>query len=88
MRIDVYLSRVCVLRSRSLAKEACDRGKVTLNGDPAKGSRPVNPGDRIGLDLVLRQLELEVVDIPQRAVSKKAAKEFYLVLRDERLEID
>ena len=32
MRLDQFLHRVCILKSRTLAKEACDRGKVTVNG--------------------------------------------------------
>lgn len=88
MRVDVWLNKVCVLRSRTLAKEACDRGKVTLNDLVAKGSQAVSPGDRLRLDLTVRILELEVLAVPTRNVSKKQAPEFYRVLRDEMVGID
>ena len=80
MRIDTYLNRVCILKSRSLAREACDRGKVLLNGKAAKGKEAVRVGDRIRLDLVLKVLELEVLVVPEGRVSKKAAKEAYSLL--------
>lgn len=84
MRLDVYLNAVCVLKSRSMAKEACDRDKVTVNGAPARGSRPVRPGDRIRLDLGLRVLELEVIEVPPGQVSRKQAAAYYKILEDQR----
>jgi len=84
VRLDVYLNAICVLKSRSMAKEACDRDKVSVNGAPAKGSRPVRAGDRIRLDLGLRVLELEVVAVPPGPVSRKQAPEYYKILEDQR----
>jgi ribosomal 50S subunit-recycling heat shock protein len=84
VRLDVFLHRVCVLKSRSLAKEACDRGKVALNGGAAKGSRTVTAGDRIRLDLGVRILDLEVTAVPEGTVSKKEAGHYYRVLAEER----
>jgi ribosome-associated heat shock protein Hsp15 len=86
MRLDVYLNKVCILRSRTLAKEACERGKVTVNGASAKGSQTVRVGDRIALDLVIRRQEFEVVAVPTGNVPRKRAPEFYTVLRDEYVE--
>ena len=54
MRVDMFLDAVCLVKSRSMAKEACDRGKVALTGDRAKASRAVSAGDRITLDLGVR----------------------------------
>jgi ribosome-associated heat shock protein Hsp15 len=88
LRLDVYLSRVCILKSRSLAKEACDREKVTLNGETAKASRTVAEGDRIRLDLGVRVLELEVVEVPAGQVSRREAPSYYRMLKDERLDPD
>lgn len=86
MRLDVYLHKVCILRSRTLAKEACDRGKVRLNGEPAKASREVEAGDRVRLDLGARILELEVVAVPGGQISRKDAHEYYRVSAEERFE--
>jgi ribosomal 50S subunit-recycling heat shock protein len=80
MRIDTYLNRVCILKSRSLAREACDRGKVLLNGKVARGKESVSIGDRIRLDLVLKVLELDVLVVPTGRLSKKAAKEAFTLV--------
>ena len=85
-RLDVYLSKVCLLKSRTLAKEACSRGKVTVNGELAKGSRVVREGDRIFLDLGLRRLEVEVLEVPTGQVAKRDAPGYYTLLRDEHLD--
>ena len=80
MRVDVWLHAVCLLKSRSMAKEACDRGKVLLNGTATKASRAVGAGDRIRVDLGVRILEVEVLDLPQGRPSRKQAPEFYRIL--------
>jgi len=84
VRLDLFLKAVCVLRSRTLAKEACSREKITVNGEPGKASRAVSPGDRIRLVLGLRILEIEVVEIPSGQVSKKTAGDFFRVLVDQK----
>lgn len=87
MRVDVFLHKICILKSRTLAKEACERGKVSLNGAPVKGSHEVHAGDRIRCNLGIRILELEVVEVPLGQVSRKDAKDFYRLLIDERVEL-
>ena len=87
MRADVFLHKICILKSRTLAKEACERGKVTLNGARVKGSHEVHAGDRIRCDLGVRILELEVVEVPLGQVSRKDAKDYYRLLAEERVEL-
>ncbi len=48
-RIDKYLWSVRLYKTRSLAKKACESGKIQLNGTPAKPSRVVSTGDTIGV---------------------------------------
>lgn len=84
LRLDVYLHKVCLFKSRTYAGEACDRGKVTLDGAPAKPSKIVQPGVRIAIDLGTGPLEVEVLDVPAGNISKKMAPAYYRVLRDER----
>jgi ribosomal 50S subunit-recycling heat shock protein len=87
LRLDVFLNKVRLLKSRTLAKEACDRGKITVNGEPAKGSRSVHPGDRVRIDLAVRIIEVEVVEVPAGQVSRKDARDLYRVIEDRRVEI-
>ena len=83
----MFLHKICILKSRTLAKEACERGKVWLNGAPVKGSHDVHAGDLIRCNLGVRILELEVTDVPLGQVSRKDAKEYYRLLADERVEL-
>jgi ribosome-associated heat shock protein Hsp15 len=51
VRIDKWLWAARFYKTRSLAAEAVDGGKVEINGEPAKRSKPVRPGDRVRLRL-------------------------------------
>lgn len=84
LRIDVLLHRLCLTRSRNEAKTACEAGAVTLNGRSARPSDNVAPGAGIAIRYPARTLELELLELPGKSVSKKQAKELYRVLRDER----
>jgi len=47
VRLDVWLDVACLFKTRSEAKRACEGGKVTINGQPAKPNRAVKEGDRL-----------------------------------------
>jgi ribosomal 50S subunit-recycling heat shock protein len=79
----MFLHRICILKSRTLAKEACERGKVFLNGVPIKGSHEVHTGDRLRCDLGPRVLELEVLEVPLGHISRKDARNYYRLLTEE-----
>jgi ribosome-associated heat shock protein Hsp15 len=84
LRIDVLLHRLCLTKSRNEAKSACDAGAVTLNGKKARAADAVLPGARVEIRWPARTLELELLESPGKSVSKKAAKELYRVLHEER----
>jgi ribosome-associated heat shock protein Hsp15 len=85
LRADVLLHRLCLTRSRNEAKTACDAGAVSLDGRPARPSDAVPAGSRVAIRYPGRTLELELLETPGRSTSKKAARELYRVLRDERV---
>jgi ribosomal 50S subunit-recycling heat shock protein len=85
-RVDLALNYLCLTRTRSEAKRACEAGAVLIGGRPAKPSDIVRSGDRLTLQLARRALEFEVVEVPGRQVSKSAAREMYRVLRDEKID--
>lgn len=80
MRIDLVLSRLCLMKTRSQAAHACEDGAVRLNGRPAKASAAVRPGDRIVLlDPSGRsEREFEILALPpEGALSRAAARDLY-----------
>jgi ribosome-associated heat shock protein Hsp15 len=87
LRVDVLLDRLCLTRSRSEAKAACDAGVVHLGGAVVKASQPVVVGDVITIRFPNRVLEVEVEVLPGRSVSKKDAREMYRVVRDEKSQV-
>lgn len=84
MRVDVFLHKVCLLRSRTLAGEACGRGRVRVNDAPARASHLLHPGDRIAAEFGSGLIEIEVLAIPEGNVARRDAREYYRILRDER----
>ncbi|MQA89375.1 MAG: RNA-binding protein [Gemmatimonas sp.] len=85
-RLDIVLNRLCLTRSRSEAKNACEVGAVLVGGRPARASQSVVPGDQIALRFKNRLLEIRILEVPGKSLSKKAARELFEVVRDERLE--
>jgi ribosomal 50S subunit-recycling heat shock protein len=86
LRADVLLHRLCLTRSRSEAKAACEAGAVLLNGRAARASDPVPPGRVVEVRYPGRTLELELLSTPGKSTSRQAAREHYRVVRDERAE--
>jgi len=89
LRIDEFLKASRLLRSRSLAKRACELGFVKIDGKVAKAGKEVAPGQRLVLDLPIRFLEAEVVRLPEnRNVSKEAGRALIRVLRREERDLE
>ncbi len=85
LRVDVLLHRLCLTKSRSEAKAACEAGAVTLDGRRARPSDTVAAGKRVAVAYPSRLLEVELLELPGKSVSKKAARDLYRVLKDERI---
>jgi ribosomal 50S subunit-recycling heat shock protein len=83
LRVDVLLHRLCITRSRSEAKHACDSGAVSVQGRPAKASEPVTVGETVAVRFPRRLVEFELQEIPPKSTSKQRAREMYRVVRDE-----
>ena len=63
MRLDKYLKVSRLIKRRTVANEACDGGRVTVNDRPAKASYDVKVGDRIAIQFGQRTLRVEVLDV-------------------------
>ncbi len=79
MRLDLWLKRVCLLKSRSLAKRGCRSGDILLNGESVKESHSLRPGEKLRMSFPSRILEIEVLAIPAGNVTKKDAPDYYRI---------
>lgn len=77
VRLDVFLDVACIYPTRSQAKEACEGGKVDLNGVAAKPHRTVKPGDRLAVTVPGRKRTLVVKAVADRHVPKAEARTLY-----------
>lgn len=82
MRLDVWLSKVCLVRSRSQAKAGCRAGKILLGGLAVKESHELRPGEEITLLLPQRALLLRVREIPGGNVAKRDAPAYYELIEE------
>ena len=79
MRLDKYLKVSRLIKRRTIANEACDAGRVLLNGKTARASSPVKAGDIIEIQFGTRTVKVEVLDV-QETVKKEGAQELFRYL--------
>ena len=79
MRLDKFLKVSRLIKRRTVANEACDAGRVTVNGQVAKASVKVKPGDIIEIQFGTRDVKVEVLDI-QETTKKEEAKDLFKYL--------
>ena len=79
MRLDKFLKVSRLIKRRTVANEACDAGRVTVNGQVAKASVKVKPGDIIEMQFGTRNVKAEVLDI-QETTKKEEAKDLFKYL--------
>ncbi|AAQ60455.1 RNA-binding S4 domain-containing protein [Chromobacterium violaceum] len=80
VRLDKWLWAARFFKTRQLAHEALELGRVLVNGERVKASRVVKEGDR--LFLRLNQLEYDV-EVLQLATQRRPAKEAALMYRED-----
>ncbi|OQY26342.1 MAG: hypothetical protein B6244_13885 [Candidatus Cloacimonetes bacterium 4572_55] len=85
MRLDKFLQVSRLIKQRSLAKEACEKKRVFIDGDPAKASREIMIGQKIKIRYAKKLLEVELVEIPRGNVSKKKVSDLYRVIGERRV---
>ena len=79
MRLDKYLKISRLIKRRTVANEACDAGRVLVNGKTAKASVNLKAGDVIEIQFGTKSVKVEVLDV-QETVKKDEAKELYKYL--------
>ena len=79
MRLDKYLKVSRLIKRRTVANEACDAGRVMINGKTAKAGTDVKVGDVIEIGFGTRNVMVEVLDV-QETTRKEDAKELFRYL--------
>ena len=81
MRLDKYLKVSRIIKRRTVAKEACDGGRVSINGKVCKAGAEVKEGDVMEIRFGNRVGRYEITDV-REVVRKENAAEMYRVLEE------
>lgn len=88
MRLDRFLKLSRLVPRRSGAKDLCDAGEISVNGQVAKAGREVHPGDRLTLQLPSRELTVEVLGLPAgKSVARADARLLFRVVGERRFDL-
>lgn len=78
MRLDKYLKVSRLMKRRTVANEACDAGRVEVNGKVARASYEVKVGDVIAITLGAKIMRVRVTNVSEY-VTKESAAELYSI---------
>ena len=81
MRLDKYLKVSRLIKRRTVANEACDAEKISVNGKTARASYDVKVGDIIEINLGAKPLKVKVLNVTEYA-TKENASDNYVVVED------
>ncbi|WP_416175677.1 RNA-binding S4 domain-containing protein [Clostridium sp.] len=81
MRLDKYLKVSRIIKRRTVAKEACENGRVKINGKVAKPSSEIKEGDIIEIKYANSILKARILNVKQHAL-KQDAQSMYEIISD------
>ncbi len=79
MRLDKYLKVTRLIKRRTIANEACDAGRVSVNGKVARASYDVKENDIIEINLGSKPLKVKVLKVSEFATKDTAADNYIVV---------
>ena len=79
MRLDKYLKVTRLIKRRTIANEACDAGRVSVNGKVARASYDVKENDVIEINLGSKPLKIKVLKISEFATKDTAADNYTVI---------
>lgn len=82
MRLDKFLKVSRIIKRRTVAKEACDGGRVSINGKVCKPGAEVKAGDVLEIRFGARVGRYQITDV-REVVRKENAAEMYRVLEED-----
>ena len=83
LRLDKYLWAIRLFKTRTQAAEACDKGKVKINGSPAKASKQVQTGDELDVKTEARRWVITVTGLIYNRVQYSEAVNYYIDITPE-----
>ena len=86
MRIDKFLKMSCIFKSRSSAEKLIEDKSILVNGKAVKPSCSIKPGDLIEISLLFKKTTYRILNLPEKNVSKKDAKNLYEITGEETIE--
>lgn len=88
LRIDKYLWSIRLFKTRSLASEACEKGKVKLNGGSVKAAKTVNVGDEYEVKTEAKKWLIKVTGLAHNRVAYAESLNYYIdITPEEELDI-
>ena len=79
MRLDKYLKVTRLIKRRTVANEACDGARVSVNGKQAKASYDVKLGDEITVTFVEKAVTVRVLDIKDTTKKSEATGMYEII---------
>lgn len=79
MRLDKYLKVTRIIKRRTVANEACDAGKVLVNGKEARASYDVKTGDIIEICMGTKPLKVRVLNVSEYATKENASENYEVI---------
>ena len=81
MRLDNFLKVSRIIKRRTVANEACDAGRVSVNGRPVKASYDVKVGDLLEIAFGSRTVKAEVLNVAE-VIKKDEAPLLYRIIEE------
>ena len=85
MRLDKFLQVSRIVKRRAVANEICDRGRVLVNGKPAKAGKELAVGDQLSVSFGGGEtIVYEILEVPSGNVPKGKAETLYREIKREK----
>lgn len=79
MRIDKFLKNARIIKRRTVANDACDNERITVNGRVVKASYQVKIGDIIEVGFGNRNLKVKVLSVDEHANKETACNQYEII---------
>ncbi|MCQ2602351.1 MAG: RNA-binding S4 domain-containing protein [Clostridia bacterium] len=85
MRIDKFLKISRVIKRRTVAQEACDGGRIEINGKVVKPAKDVKVGDIVAVSFGNKTLKFKVLSVDEKQTKQSAETMYEILSEDEEL---